>query len=105
MARKKAEETTSKVTIPFSPEMKNWVMFQENNELYVFHFCGIDEKNHWFRKTIDWDKQRNLCTKCNDEPKEKCINCEYPRCEACKLEVPEKMASLIKIHKSGLGSL
>ena len=58
-------------------------VFQEKDKMFVFHFCGKDEKSQWFRKTEDWDSSE-------------------PKCEVCKKLVPENIAAIVRIYQSGL---
>lgn len=66
-----------------SGENDNFLLFQENENLYVFHWCGENEKSEWFRKTKDWDETT-------------------PICELCNKGVPERLSSIVKLHESGL---
>jgi hypothetical protein len=84
MAKKKTiKKDDSSLLLPIDPELAKWPTFQENNTLYIFHFCGENEKSQWFRKTNDWENGK-------------------PKCEVCNELVPGRIASLVKIHMSGL---
>jgi hypothetical protein len=81
MARKKAEEIN--IDLPVTEEIKGFALFKEQDKLYLFHFCGTDEKSQWFRKTIEWDDSK-------------------PKCEGCNKPVPNNLEAIVKFYHSKL---
>jgi len=69
----------------------NWLVFEENDKLWVCHFCsggdtphakqGI-KQNSWFHKAVDVEKNN--------------------KCAACQEEIPKNLFMLVKVSNAPL---